>query len=165
MKLEDRAPEVEKVDVGPAGPVIEVIDLRPFAADIAGAIEAAGPEETGAAVALVQAGKAAPEALLAWIDDLRDPEQHAPDVDPAEQQQGFVPDFLMDTEIAGGAMDTPPRAGNDAAEAPPAAPDDDYFFSAVRRRRRDDDEQHDPSDPPEQAPEITPGADKARSER
>lgn len=146
MRFEDHAPEVEEVQVAPEVPAVSVIDLEPFALDIAAAVETAEPEVTGAALAQVQSGAASPEALLVWIDDLRDPEQRASDVDPADEQEGVIPVFLKDTQLAGGAADTPPPAGNAEIETPPLG-DEDYFFSAIRRRRPDDDQHKLPPDP------------------
>ncbi|HEX3473547.1 MAG TPA: hypothetical protein VHT91_00825 [Kofleriaceae bacterium] len=146
MRFEDRVPEVEEVQLAPAAPAISVIDLEPSALDIAAAVETAGQEKTDAALAQVQSGVASPEALLVWIDDLRDPERQASDVDPADQQEGVIPDFIKDTQLASGAADAPPSAGNAGIETPPLA-DEDYFFSAIRRRRVDDDRHASPLDP------------------
>jgi hypothetical protein len=126
MKFKDRAPEIEEVQVVPEAPALPVIDLRPFAFDIAAAVDTAGPEETGAALTQVQSGSRSSEALLAWIDDLRDAEHQASDVDPADQQEGIIPDFMKDNRVASGAADTPPPSGNAEIETPPHS-DDDYF--------------------------------------
>jgi len=140
MRFEDRAPEIEELQVASEAPTVSVIDLEPCALDIAAAVDTAGPEEAGAALPQVQFGAASSEALLQWIDDLRDPEPRASDTDPVDQQEGVIPDFIKDTELASGAADTPPSAGNAEIETPPPA-DDDYLFSAIRRRRLEDDRQ------------------------
>ncbi|MFN0248956.1 MAG: hypothetical protein ACKV2T_18875 [Kofleriaceae bacterium] len=87
--------------------------------ELAGAVKAEGEENVTAAVLEVQAGIAQPEALLQWIDDLRDPEeQHQTEDDNLERS--FTMDFIPDT-----ARD------NAATENPPG--DDYMFFSANRR--------------------------------
>lgn len=87
--------------------------------EIIGAERAEGEERVAEAILEVQAGIAQPEALLEWIDDLRDPEeQHRTEDDNLERS--FTVDFIPDT-----ARD------NAATENPPA--DDYMFFSANRR--------------------------------
>lgn len=157
MKLEDRAPKVEEVQVVPETPALQVIDLQPFTFDIAAAAQTAGPEETSAALEQVQSGATSPGALFAWIDDLLAPEQPASDVDPADQQEGVIPDFMKDTLLVSGAAGTPPPSAE--IEAPPYS-DDDYLFSAVRRRRLDD-EWPGPAQDPD--PTTTADEGKARS--
>lgn len=94
MRFEDHAPEVEEVQVAPEAPAVSAIDLEPIALDIAAAVETAGPEETGAVLSQVQSGSAYPEALPAWIDDLRDPEQRESDVDKCKEGAGCI-SFVM----------------------------------------------------------------------
>lgn len=170
VRFEDRAPEVEQRQVAPEAEEVKIIDLAPMAADIAAAVDAAGPEGTAAALGQLQAGAVSPEELLVWIDDLRDPEHEAHDGDPGDHQEGMIPDFLKDTQLAGGGADAPPVAGEvgkiesawrSSMDAMPSGTDDDYFFSAARRRRLDDD----PLAPPEPAEiaDATAERDRTRS--
>lgn len=94
--------------------------------DLEGAKRAEGEEDVEHALAEVQVGIARPEALLEWIDDLRDTEKKAvPEDDNLERS--FTMDFIPDT-----ARD------NAATESPPG--DDYMFFSANRRDAGGDDD-------------------------
>jgi hypothetical protein len=169
VRFEDRAPEVEERQVAPEAPEVKIIDLAPMAADLAAAVDAAGPEDTAAALGQLQAGAVSPEQLLVWIDDLRDPEQQPHDGDPGDHQEGVIPDFLKDTQLAGGGADAPPPvagavgkiegAWRSSMDAMPSSSDDDYFFSAARRRRLDDD----PLAPPDPAAIADAAAERDRT--
>ncbi len=155
MKFEDRAPEItEEIAVASSkgGERVEKLDLLPFAPEVEAAVKAAGPDETAAAIAAVVQGEASPEALLAWMDDLRyhdkgtlvDPEQ--------KEEEGYQLDFIADSKHAGGAVDSPsPPAAETVVDSPPGGDDfADYFFSATRRKNlAEDGELPDPdaSDP------------------
>ena len=118
------------------------------------AARAAGNDDVEAALAQVKSGDATPEALLDWMDDLRDPEERNEDIDPAEVQEGFVPDFIADTEMAGGSLDLkdPTNEAKDAMFFVAAAKqsgevgavdsdaDADYFLSVLKKRRGDPDD-------------------------
>jgi hypothetical protein len=102
-----------------------------------------GEETVADAMGQVVTGRAEPEALLAWIDDLREIRRPTPVVvdDPAP---GFLHDFAADTEQA---LATDAPEGTEAAPDPPPAPhadrgivdvDPDYFFTPARRRSLED---------------------------
>jgi len=94
--------------------------------ELKGAVRAEGDDQVNEAVYEVQTGVARPEALLEWMDDLRDPEeQYATEDDNLERS--FTMDFIPDT-----ARD------NAATENPPG--DDFMFFSANRRDNSGDDD-------------------------
>ena len=127
------------------------------------AARAAGNEQVQAAMEQVRSGDATPEALLDWMDDLRDPEEHE-DIDPAEVQEGFVPDFIADTAMAGGSLDLhdPTNEGKDAmffaaasqsgeVGAVDSDADADYFLSVIKKRRGDPDDSDEGGD--ENAPQ------------
>ncbi len=115
--------------------------------DLQGAAEAEGAEVVKDAIAQVVHRTAPPEALIAWIDELRDPEVFPlPD---AEVPAGFIHDFEADTEMAGGTPAA--RDADDGDDVPIDAPgahaggsdDDDasdYLFSATRRRRAEEED-------------------------
>ena len=162
MKFEDRAPEiVDEIAIASSkgGERVDKLDLIPFAPEVDAAVKAAGEEETAQAIAAVAQGKASPEALLAWMDDLRyhdkgtlvDPEQ--------KEEEGYQLDFIADSTHAGGAVDTPSPPAPEALVAAPGGGDDfaDYFFSATRRKNlAEDGELPDPdaSEPAATGPET-----------
>lgn len=129
MKFEAPLPEIEDVQAKPADPPIHA-DPGGMQDELAGAVQAAGPEEVGAAIGQVLSGEARPEALLEWIDDLRDPERHVDVTEPGDEQTGIVPDFVADTERAF-ELDVPAPA------------DDDAYFVPTAGRRRPEDELED----------------------
>ena len=142
-------------------PMLELEDLDK---DLKGAVETEGPEVVADALAQIAAGSAHSKELMAWIDDLRDPDRH----DPAAPviPDGFLHDFEADTERAGGALDDPKNMEGDA---PPVAAadntdtsggnDDDYFFSATRKRKLEGDEDDEGEAPADG--EVKPAAVKA----
>lgn len=93
--------------------------------ELVGAVRAEGEERVAEAVLEVQAGVAQPEALLEWIDDLRDPEEQVATEDD-NLERSFTMDFIPDT------------ARDSATESPPG--DDYMFFSANRRDGGGDDD-------------------------
>ena len=140
MEFEKR-PLDEKIDLEPKVEHHGDLGFDRIEADLKGAIQAVGEDEVAAALAQVATGQARPEELLAWIDELRDPEleSHAQEETPL----GFLHDFEADTEIAAGETE----AKADTVDADEAvadqvgsgsgggfAEDDDahYLFSAVR---------------------------------
>lgn len=102
-----------------------------------------GEREVEEAVAQVVSGKAEPEALLAWIDDVRSLRPRPPGADVAADDEpalGFLHDFDADTEMAYEDTIGGPEAP-EADDAPQVATapaffdtDPDYFFSATRRK-------------------------------
>jgi len=165
VKFEDRAPEVvEEVAVANAkgGERAEKLDLLPFAPEVHAAVKAAGEEETAQAIEAVTLGKASPEALLAWMDDLRyhnfNNKPTLRERDPKEEE-GYQLDFIADSKHAGGAVDTPMPPAPEANAGTPPGGDDmiDYFFSATRRKNlAEDGELPDPdaSEPAATGPAI-----------
>jgi len=137
-------------DVEQPGPdsAREDYNREEFQEDLRGAVDAAGAGEVADAVAQVARGDAKPEALMWWIDELRDADRHDQPDDIADRQEGIVPDFIPDTQRAGGAQDVHDPHATDARDDATAASetataseeDADYFFSAVRKRAQDADE-------------------------
>jgi len=124
-------------------------DMDELRRDLHGAALAAGQDDVEQALQEIATGKAKPEALMWWIDDLRDPERHEQPESVADLQEGIVPDFIADTEFAGGGLDVHDEidadeavffSGTEQAEVPDSDADADYFFSAVRKRNRGDDD-------------------------
>jgi hypothetical protein len=108
--------------------------------DIQAAIQAVGEEETMKAVGEVKAGIADPDALLAWFEEIKTPDEKNRDFDADQEQTGFVPDFQVDTEFAH-AQDLP---GDNMS-------DNDLFISTARRRalqHTEAEDFYDPSGPP-----------------
>ncbi len=93
--------------------------------ELKGAERAEGEERVAQAVLEVQVGIAQPEALLEWMDDLRDPEVQEKEDDNLERS--FTMDFIPDTARDNAATETPPG-------------DDYMFFSANRRTPFEDDD-------------------------
>ena len=103
------------------------IQFEQMSDELAGATRADGAENVAEAVAEVSLGQARPEALLAWIDDLREPEeQHGDAVEDDNLERSFTVDFIPDTARDGGAQESPPG--------------EDYMFSAVRRIEENSDD-------------------------
>ena len=120
------------------------------------AVDAAGRDDVDQAIEEVVTGQAKPEALMWWIDDLRDPERHEQPDKLADLQEGVVPDFIADTEFAGGALDVHDELADDNAvffagsgeqsQVPDSDADADYFFSVIRKRQRGDGDDEDSPD-------------------
>jgi hypothetical protein len=94
--------------------------------ELAGAVRAEGADQVAEALAEVRAGVAQPEALLEWMDDLRDPEEQVASEDD-NLERSFTVDFIPDTARDGAATESPPGA-------------DYMFFSANRRDDSGDDD-------------------------
>lgn len=136
------------------------LDMENLDKDLKGAVDSEGAEVVGDALTQLAQGHAHAHELMAWIDDLRDPDRHDPEpVVP----DGFLHDFEADTEFAAGKLEVPTDA------TPPAAPDiedtgagdddADYFFSATRKRKPGEDDE-DGDDKPVEG-EAKPAAVKA----
>lgn len=95
--------------------------------ELEGAVKAEGIDEVEEAMAEVVTGVAQPEALLEWIDDLRDPEEQV-ETEDDNLERSFTMDFVPDTARDGGATESPPG-------------EDYMFFSANRRGPLDDDDE------------------------
>ncbi len=95
--------------------------------ELKGAERAEGEDQVKEALLEVQAGVAQPEALLEWMDDLREFERQEQREDD-NLERSFTMDFIPDT-----ARD------NAATESPPG--DDYMFFSANRRTPQGDDDE------------------------
>lgn len=146
-------PPVEDVELRGHDSKRELPDNEELNRQLQEASRAAGSEEVQAALEQVMVGEAKPEALLAWMDELRDPEERHVEVDPAELQEGFVPDFIADTKMAGGTLDLHDPTGEQkdsmffaAAKqsgevgAVDSDADADYFLSVIKKRRGDPDD-------------------------
>ena len=143
------------------------LEMENLAADLKAAEQTEGVEAVDDALAQVANRTAPPEALMAWIDEMRDPELlPAQDVEPAT---GFIHDFEADTEFAGGSLDVHRDDGN--GDDPSAAADkvatpyndddaSDYMFSTTRRRRAEDDDE---GSPPGEGPEKVQPATAAKA--
>jgi len=151
-----------------------MLEMEGLEQDLKGAAETEGADVVADALAQVAHRTAPPEALMAWIDELRDPEIHpVQDVEPAT---GFIHDFEADTEMAGGTLAVHDEGGDDvpvADKVPGAGAGDDddasdYLFSATRRRRaeEDDDEGTPPGEGGDKAkPAVTAKAPKPSSSK
>ena len=106
--------------------------------DLKVAVETVGAAAVQELILEVAVGEAKPEALLAWMDDLRndaasvdhdsEESEHDQRVETLEHAHGMLPDFMADTDVAS------------SLEQPDTGSDGDYFFSAVRKRRADEEE-------------------------
>jgi len=141
-----------------------MLEMENLEQDLQGAAETEGADVVRDALAQVTHRTAPPEALIAWIDELRDPEIHpVQDVEPAT---GFIHDFEADTEMAGGTLAVHDGDGEDlpvADEVPHAGGGDDddasdYLFSATRRRRAEDEEDDEGSPAGEGGDKVKPAA-------
>ena len=142
-----------------------MLEMENLEQDLKGAIETEGADTVQDAIAQVANRTAPPEALMAWIDEMRDPEIHpAQDLEPAT---GFIHDFEADTVKAGGTLAVHDEAGDDvpAADKTPGTgggdDDDDasdYLFSATRRRRAEDEEDDEGSPAGEGGDKVKPAA-------
>lgn len=141
------------------------LDTEKLGTDITSTIAAEGHEIVADAIGQLASGHVNSQELMAWIDDLRDPDLKDPEpVVP----DGFLHDFEADTERAGGSLDEPSATDDDA---PPAATettdtsggdDDDYFFSTTRKRNVGEDDGDDEGDGEKPADgEVKPAAVKA----
>ncbi len=142
------------------------LDVEKLDSDIKGTKTAEGRELMNDALAQLASGHVNSQELMAWIDDLRDPDLK----DPApEIPDGFLHDFEADSEFAGGALEDPSGKADDAP--PPVAADntdtsggndDDYFFSATRKRNlaEDDGDEDGDGEAPKDG-EVKPAAVKA----
>lgn len=137
------------------------LDMENLDKDLKGAVDTEGAEVVADALTQLAQGHAHSHELMAWIDDLRDPDRHDPEpVVP----DGFLHDFEADTEFAAGKLEVP------TDDTPPAAPeiedtgagddDADYFFSATRKRKAGEDDDEDGDDKPVEG-EAKPAAVKA----
>jgi hypothetical protein len=138
------------------------LDMEDLDKDLKGAVDSEGAEVVADALAQMAEGTAHSHELMAWIDDLRDPDRHDPEpVVP----DGFLHDFEADTELAASALEVP------TDDIPPAAPeiedtaggnddDADYFFSATRKRKLGEGDEEDGDDKPVEG-EAKPAAVKA----
>jgi len=162
VKFEDRAPEiVEELSVASAkgGERVDKLELLPFAPEVDAAVKAAGEEETAQVISMVVQGKASPEALLAWMDDLRYHDKGTLKEEDPKEEEGYQLDFIADSKHAGGAVDSPSPPAPDAqqADSPPGDDFADYFFSATRKKNlAEDGELPDPdaSEPAATGPET-----------
>gem|GEM_PF-4474015 len=104
------------------------VQFDKLADEIEGAERAEGKDQVAEALLEVKLGVAQPEALLEWIDDLRDADDHE-DVRHEDDnlEKSFTVDFIPDTARDGAATDSPPA-------------DDYMFFSANRRSGAGDDD-------------------------
>ena len=104
------------------------VQFDKLADEIEGAERAEGKDQVAEALLEVKIGVAQPEALLEWIDDLRDADDHE-DTSREDDNldKSFTVDFIPDTARDGAATETPPA-------------DDSMFFSANRRSSGDDDD-------------------------
>lgn len=104
------------------------VQFDKLADEIEGAERAEGKDQVAEALLEVKIGVAQPEALLEWIDDLRDADDHE---DTSREDDNldtsFTADFIPDTARDGAATESPPG-------------DDYMFFSANRRSSGDDDD-------------------------
>ncbi len=157
MEFEAPLPEIEDEKAKPADPPIYA-DPNGMEDELASAVQAAGIEQVAEAVGQVLVGEARPEALLEWIDDLRDPERHEEAIAPGDEQTGIVPDFIADTQRAF-ELDIP-------------AGDDDGYFVPTARRKRPEDELEDlgfggggggGNDPPKDDREAAAAKPKAKA--
>ena len=104
------------------------VQFDKLADEIEGAERAEGKDQVAEALLEVKLGVAQPEALLEWIDDLRDADDYE-DVRHEDDnlETSFTVDFIPDTARDGAATDSPPA-------------DDYMFFSANRRSGAGDDD-------------------------
>lgn len=135
--------------------------------ELEGAVRAEGADKVAEAVLEVQTQVARPEALLAWIDEARDPEEQQEHEDD-NLERSFTVDFIPDTARDGAATENPPA--------------DDFIFSANRRAPVEDDDgdgggggggggegddgdasDAPPEDPKKKKPSATPAKDAAKA--
>lgn len=135
------------------------LEMENLDRDLKGAVDTEGTEVVIDALTQLATGHAHSHELMAWIDDLRDPDRQDPE---PQLPEGLLHDFVADTELSAGALEVP--GGGD--DAPPVATentdtstdDADYFFSATRKRKLEEDGED------EEAPadgEVKPAAVKA----
>jgi len=150
VKFEVLPPAEQGIDLGGPESKRELPDHEELNRLLQEAARATRAEDVEKAIEQVASGEAKPEALLEWMDDLRDPDQKHDDVDPSELQEGMVPDFMPDHEMAGGTLDLrdPTGEAKDAmmfsaakqsgeVGAVDSDADADYFFSVLKKRRGD----------------------------
>lgn len=143
---EDRHQKVEKPTA---------LDMENLDKDLKGAIDSEGAEVVADALKQLATGAAHSHELMAWIDDLRDPDRHEP---APVVPDGFLHDFEADTEIAADVGDDAPPVAADNTDTSGGDDDADYFFSAVRKRQLAED-----GDDGDEAPvdgEVKPAAVK-----
>lgn len=141
------------------------LDMEKLDKDLKGTRAAEGTEVVTEALAHLATGHVNSQELMAWIDDLRDPDLKDPEpVVP----DGFLHDFEADTEFAGGALEDPSGKADDSPPAPGAentdtsgGNDDDYFFSTTRKRNLGDDDDGDGDGETPADGEVKPAAVKA----